>query len=367
MKEIKAIVDAYHQIDFSKNKAALAIVVGVKGSSYRRTGARMLITDTGEWIGGISGGCLEGDALKQARFAMIQNQAKMVTYDTSEDDPYQIGVGLGCNGIIDVLIVPLQCTDTNNQAMILQECINSRTPCVILTVIKTKGNFRDVQLGQTFNAKVMDDFPIQEITEHLISDVNYCLQKQKSTSKSYNCQEGEVTLFIEVIQPAIHLIIHGGNYDVYPMVKLVKEVGWKVSVICNPLKMPTSLFSMADSVVEKERGETVEIDAYTVTLLMAHDYETDFKNLRYFLKSTILYIGLLGPKKRTEKMLLALSEEGTRVSEQDLVRIASPVGLDIGASNPEEIAIAIIAEIKTFFTGRTAQRLKFREKSIYEN
>ena len=123
---------------------------------------------------------------------------------------------------------------------------------------------------------------------------------------------------------------------------------------------------MADTVVEKDKSEEIKIDPYTIALLMAHDYETDFKNMRNLLKTNIKYIGMLGPKKRTDKMFLKLLEEGNPVSDKNLARIATPVGLDIGATNPEEIAISIIAEIKTFFTGRTGQRLKFREGAIYE-
>ena len=366
MKEIKAIVEAYNKIDFSKNKAALATVVRVEGSSYRRTGARMLITDSGEWVGGISGGCLEGDALKKARFAIAQNKPSLVTYDTTEDDPYQIGVGLGCNGIIDVLLTPLTPQNDNNNVLMLQECIGIRQPNILITVINLKGVFENLSLGQIFKFPLPKQFLLGDISEKIANDGHECLQTEKSVSRTYSCQAGEITLFLEVIKPAIHLLVFGGNYDIYAMVKMAKEVGWQVTVVCNPLKVHKSLFSLADAVVEKEKGETLEIDNYTVALLMAHDYESDFKNMRNLLKTDIKYIGMLGPKKRTDKMFLKLSEEGNSLSERDLDRIATPVGLDIGASNPEEIAISIIAEIKTFFSNRTGQRLRFRQGSIYE-
>ena len=190
MKEIKAIVEAYHKIDFSKNKAALATVVRVEGSSYRRTGARMLITDSGEWFGGISGGCLEGDALKKAKFAMAQNKATLVTYDTTEDDPYQIGVGLGCNGIIDVLLAPLDFNHMDNQVLSLQNCINSRTPKVIITVTKLKGHFNRIQLGQAFLYDEKQDLPLSFISENLMKDIHECLQNEKSESKTYTFEQG---------------------------------------------------------------------------------------------------------------------------------------------------------------------------------
>src|SRR5580765_1415322 len=113
MKEIQSILSAYSQIDFSKTAAALATVVRVEGSSYRRTGARMLVLDNGTYLGGISGGCLEGDALRRAQKAIASEKASVVTYDTTKDDDHQVGVGLGCNGIIDVLFTPLNPNEQN--------------------------------------------------------------------------------------------------------------------------------------------------------------------------------------------------------------------------------------------------------------
>ncbi len=370
MKEIKTILEAYQQIDFNTNKAALATVVRVEGSSYRRTGARMLVSDTGEFVGGISGGCLEGDALKRARLAMAQNKATIVTYDTSDDDPYQIGVGLGCNGIIDVLLKPLDSTNAVNPVQILTQCVDARKKNVLFTFTKLKGNQPLVNLGDTFlfNSPpyFTENFPISELLPILIADAETCLSIGKSQSNTYQTENGEVQIFLEVLLPAVHLIVYGGNYDIYPMVKLAKEIGWKVSVVCNPLKVQKKLFDWADAVIEKEKGTEVSIDEYTVALLMAHDYNTDFNNLQHLLKTEIPYIGLLGPKKRSEKMYKALAEEGKAISEIDAARIASPVGLDIGASTPEEIAISIIAEIKTVFSKRSGERLKFRDKPIYE-
>src|SRR5579859_776057 len=106
MKELRAIVRAYQSIDLSRTGAALVTLVRVEGSSYRRAGARMLVLDDGVYLGGISGGCLEGDALRRAQKAIALRRPSIVTYDTTQDDEYQIGAGLGCKGIIDVLFTP---------------------------------------------------------------------------------------------------------------------------------------------------------------------------------------------------------------------------------------------------------------------
>jgi xanthine/CO dehydrogenase XdhC/CoxF family maturation factor len=114
MKEIENIIHRYQNTDWNKEKVALGTVVRVEESAYRRIGARMYVSDNGEWIGGISGGCLEGDALKQAKMAISKNESSVVVYDTMDDDAHQIGIGLGCNGRIDVMFTPIDPNDKNN-------------------------------------------------------------------------------------------------------------------------------------------------------------------------------------------------------------------------------------------------------------
>lgn len=370
MKEIKQITEAYQNIDFSKTQAALATVVRVEGSSYRRTGARMLVLESGEWIGGISGGCLEGDALKKARLAMSQNKATLITYDTTDDDPYQIGVGLGCNGIIDVLITPLDPQNPNNAVRQLQSCIDQRTPNLVVTVTGISKAHASIALGNVFRfdneAHFTGIFPLSQLNESLIPAIKEALDATKSISKEYTLEDGtRLTLFLEVIPPAIQLYVFGSNYDVYPMVKVAKELGWRVISVCNPAKMHASLSNMADAVVPKDHQP--EIDSFTAAISMCHDYETDYRNLQMLLKTNIKYIGLLGPKKRTIKMYDRMAEEGTPLTTKQEELIYSPVGLDIGAATPEEIALSVCAEIRAFFSGRDGNRLKFRPKPIYEN
>lgn len=370
MKEIKQITEAYQNIDFSKTQAALATVVRVEGSSYRRTGARMLVLESGEWIGGISGGCLEGDALKKARLAMSQNKATLITYDTTDDDPYQIGVGLGCNGIIDVLITPLDPQNPNNAVRQLQSCIDQRTPNLVVTVTGISKAHASIALGNVFRfdneAHFTGIFPLSQLNESLIPAIKEALDATKSISKEYTLEDGtRLTLFLEVILPAIQLYVFGSNYDVYPMVKVAKELGWRVISVCNPAKMHASLSDMADAVVPKDHQP--EIDSFTAAISMCHDYETDYRNLQMLLKTNIKYIGLLGPKKRTIKMYDRMAEEETPLTTKQEELIYSPVGLDIGAATPEEIALSVCAEIRAFFSGRDGNRLKFRPKPIYEN
>src|SRR6476660_2967223 len=156
MKDIKAIINAYNSVDLSTCKAALATVARVEGSSYRRTGARMLVLDNGTYLGGISGGCLEGDALRRAQKAIAQDKPSVITYDTTQDDGAQIGVGLGCNGIIDVLFTPLHADDTGNAIQILSKLTETRVPRIVVAI--TGGSDSLSILGKTFLYTSDDDF-----------------------------------------------------------------------------------------------------------------------------------------------------------------------------------------------------------------
>ena len=135
MKEIRNIISLYDSLDHSIERVALAAVVNVEASSYRRIGARMLVLSNGLWIGGISGGCLEGDALKRSQAAIFKNKPSRVVYDTMEDDKNQIGVGLGCNGRIEVLFTPIDPTDKENDIEQMRKMINMDQPVVLLKVI----------------------------------------------------------------------------------------------------------------------------------------------------------------------------------------------------------------------------------------
>src|SRR6187431_543298 len=137
MKEFNSIVREYKKINFAERRAALATVVKVRGSSYRSPGARMLITDDGKWVGSISGGCLEGDALRKARAVMTDKLPFTVTYDTREESNQNLGIGLGCNGVIDVLIEPIDPTDTKNTVLLFEQFIDSDQPLAMATIFRS--------------------------------------------------------------------------------------------------------------------------------------------------------------------------------------------------------------------------------------
>ena len=366
MKEIKSIVTSYKVIDFTTTKTALATVARVEGSSYRRAGARMLVLDNGTYLGGISGGCLEGDALRRAQKAIAQNKPSIITYDTTQDDGAQIGVGLGCNGVIDVLFTPLHKDEAGNPVELLATLTNTRTPKVVVTITKAQQN--DL-LGKTFlyenDEEFTKAFALSNITSSVIRDIHFCLEKQSSSTITY--EEAAIKLFIEVLLPVTHIVLYGCGYDIYPLTRIAREIGWDVTVVANIHKADKSLFKLATNVLHNKEEEKPLIDAYTAIVLMAHDYKTDFANLQQMLATNTKYIGLLGPRKRSQKMFDAMAAEGHSINEENMQRIFTPAGLDIGAATPEEIALSICAEIKTVFAGRNGASLRLREGTIYGN
>jgi len=134
MKELKEIVSAYEEAEKEGKQAALATVVHLDGSAYRRPGARMLVTEDGKLTGAISGGCLEGDALRKAQLVMVQKKPMLVTYDTTDEDDAKLGVGLGCNGVISILIEPVNAEDKNNPIAFLKAILLKRQAAVLVTL-----------------------------------------------------------------------------------------------------------------------------------------------------------------------------------------------------------------------------------------
>lgn len=370
MKEIKAIIKAYDEMDKSNQQAALATVVRVEGSSYRRTGARMLVMDNGTWIGGISGGCLEGDALKRARLAINSSRPTLITYDTSEDDPHQIGVGLGCNGIIDVLFCPLDFDDPQNQVEILKSCVQeSRDTHTLITITGLSGGWQLPKTGQIIKYKGSGDLSIfgdRTFEAEIEKQIQHLVSEKKSAPNSFESQDGrKAQLFIEILAPEIHVVLMGHQYDVYPMSRLFKELGWRVSIVAELIKVNSLIKGIADEIRAPAEFPDLIIDEHTAIILMSHDYKTDKKNLPKVLNTSAAYIGMLGPRVRSERIWAELEQEGRAITGDEMARIYAPLGLDIGAVNPEEIALSLAAGIRAAFSGRDGSFLRDRRSPIH--
>jgi len=362
MKEIKNIIQAFDEAQQKGKQTALATVVHVEGSSYRRPGARMLVTVDGELTGAISGGCLEGDALRKALFVMTEGRAMLVTYDTNDEDDAKLGMGLGCNGIIQVLIEPIDEAKSDNPIALLKAITAKRQQSVLVTLFSL-----DKKLTQPGTCLfITQDDNIRGVKTNLhdilIAEAKQVLIAQQSSFRNYSSENKSLTAFVELITPSISLVIGGAGNDVIPLVNMAEILGWEVTLVDGrPAYAKRERFSASCQVVlarPEEVLNNISIDDQTVFVLISHNYNYDLALLRQLIKLDIAYVGILGPRKKFERMLKELQEEGIRLTEQQLSVIHSPVGLDIGAETPEEIALSIVSEIKAVLSLKQGESLK---------
>lgn len=347
MNESRALVDAFDAANVRGERCALATVVSVEGSSYRRPGARMLVCEGGTSTGTISAGCLESDVIEHAKRVIRSGEAKLVEYDnTSASDEMAWGLGLGCNGIVRVLVEPLAPGSIyiealrRSQSAALTVATMYRAPAGARLVIDEKGNASRERLSD-------------EMAAMLESEVRVASRGGMASGK----------VFIETLLPPVPLVVFGAGQDALPIVELARGLGWHTQVV-DPQARPASLsrFAIADRVTlarPEDIGAQVQITPRTLTLLMSHNYSHDIELLSFLLASPARYIGVMGPRQRTERMLrqLAASKEA---------RLHFPVGLDIGANAPAEIALSIVAEMRAVLDGRRGGKLRERRGSIHD-
>lgn len=322
MKELIQILGQLKRLLNSGESFALATVVFVDGSAYRRPGARMLIDENGNWWGGISGGCLEGDLLKKAQLAMRQQTIKNITYDTREDDPFQLGIGLGCQGLIEIIIDPIR-EHVEQVSEQLKMCLDS---------------------GLAYTLQSTWEGP------------NFSIQAVIDKSGSFT-QQGNKQIFVEHIPANTRIWIVGNQFDAISLIQLCQQLAWEIHWVGNKLKMnPT----VRDSVQAcYDWNEDLPVRNTDCLVLMTHDFDRDVEFLRnQYAVDRWSYVGILGPNKRMDRIL-------KQIPTLEVNLLSSPIGLDIGAEGPDEIAISIVSEILAVKNGRNGQSLKYKKGSIH--
>ena len=306
MSELQRLLTAYDKQRKTRNPCALATVTEVKGSSYRRPGARMLVTDDGQLTGSISGGCLEGDALRRARRVMLTGKSEIIVYDSTDiEEDLQHGAQLGCEGTIHILLEPVDYIDPNNPVELLRKTSRQDNQVVLVTILSAKNS-----IGNLAGRRVLITDPNQQeikltgdlqADEQILKDALDVLSFGQSAIQNYNLEKGTIRLFLEVILPAPQLTVYGAGNDVQPLVKMTVGLGWRVHVVDGRFPQATvQRFPEAESV------QVVKIDdlekhqfcsGYAV--LMSHNYHYDLAILQQlaFFKP-VNYIGILGPRKK---------------------------------------------------------------------
>ncbi|MFM1650556.1 XdhC family protein [Brevibacillus sp. B_LB10_24] len=363
MRENVHVVRAIEEARKAGKQAALATVVRVFGSAYRREGAKMVTDEDGGVTGMISGGCLEADVAEVAKNVIQQGRPVLKRYDLDEDLVW--GLGLGCPGTVEVFIESVPAGEAAAHACPLTawlECLMAEGAGVLATVLEDSSR-------RLFVAE--EGSPIGGLGDETLQQQVVELARQKLSEQSPRSQTRELLLpggkkevvFLDVHVPAMELMIFGAGHDAIPLAKASLELGMKTTVVD-----PRPGYNTADRFPGAERilanaetyGEQVSIGRRTYVIVMNHHLERDQEALRFALQSKAPYVGVLGPRSRSNRMLEALERAGAVFRAEELARMFSPVGLDIGADSPEEIAVSIMAEVLAFRSGHAAGFLRER-------
>ena len=370
MSELTDVLSAIESLSARGEKLALATIVSVKGSTYRRPGARLLVPEDGAPIGNISGGCLEGDVADVARIVMREGVARIASWDLTADDDDVWGLGLGCNGAIEVFVEPAD--KAAEVAGALRMALEEERPISMITVLGSadegisQGDRLLVKPDGTTQGSLGDGSVDAAAREVALEQ----LEREVSEIRTLP-GPGEVRAFVEVLEPPLRLVICGAGHDAVPLVRAAGGLGWSAIVVDDrPAFLTRERFPDAAGFVPLQRpDETVveaPLDPRTYAIVMTHNFLRDKDYLRALLASPARFIAMLGPAARTQRILLDLREEGLELSEDDLARIHAPAGLDLGSEGPEEIAAAIVAEIVAVKRGREGGFLMDRSGPIHE-
>jgi xanthine dehydrogenase accessory factor len=372
MSELQRLLIAYDAERKLGNPCALATVVEVNGSAYRRPGARMLVTNEGQLTGTISGGCLEGDARRRAQQVMLRGKPEIIVYDSTDiDEDLENGAQLGCQGQVFILMEPINFKDDHNPLELLRETFQLQQPSVLATILKSDNNViapaaeRLLLLNDvTFKSgQINHDF----IKQQLLPDMQEVLTNGESYVQEYDYAGINLHVFLELIKPAPLLTIYGAGNDAQPLARIAKGLGWRIMVIDGrPLQASAKRFPEAEKVQIARIDELHKhVNTLGYAVLMSHNYYYDLAVLQQLASlNTLNYIGILGPRKKTDRMLNDLQQKGIDTAKLDH-RIHSPIGLDIGAENADEIALAVMAELLAIKNGYNGGFLRNLDAPIH--
>ncbi|SFK89243.1 xanthine dehydrogenase accessory factor [Halogranum rubrum] len=341
--------------------AAVATVTNVDGSAYRRPGAKLVVSATGDSTGAVTAGCLEDSVADIAAGVVESGDPRTERFDLTNDAEGVWGMGLGCNGVIDLLVEPV---DESFRPAV--EELDAKRAVTLLTVVASTDP--TVSVGDRTTLTEDDDHVATErpglpsaVVDALGDAVADARTADRSTTVTVDTDAGTVDVFVDVLTPAPDLLVFGRQRDVAPVARLGREAGFRVRVVTGRGgQADTDRFPDAHEVVPTRAPDiasVVDAPEHTYALLMSHNFVDDRVALESLLTTDVPYIGLMGPRKRFEEMREEFAEEGTSLTTADLDRIATPVGLDIGGDHPTQIALSAVAEALAVHNGRSGGRL----------
>lgn len=358
-----AILDTVGSLIESDRSGMLATIVNVKGNAYRRPGAKLLVSSD-EHVGNVTAGCLEDEVVSLADDVLESGEPQIETFDLMENDDVW-GLGIGCNGIIDMLVEPVDESylpavkaargDENIAVMTVLE--SDELPKYARTIYRPSEGIS----GDDLPAWVRSE--IERVAESLLDD-------EQSQTVQIGDDEQSATVFVDSVVSPPDLVVCGTGLDVEPIADLAKKNGFNVTVIgFRGAAATEDAFPNADRVLSTSPAnirDAVSFDNRTYAVVMTHNFLDDRLTLDELAKTPAPYIGLMGPRNRFEEMLEDFEVEGRSFDQDELDRIYTPIGLDLGGGEPYQIAHSIIAEILAIHNDRTPLHLKSREGPIHE-
>jgi len=335
----------------------LGTVVATEGSTYRKPGAMMLIAADSSYRGLISGGCLEADLAAQAREVFADGQTRKVCYDMSESDDFAWGLGLGCDGIIHLMLQRLDRNTGFGFLETLDQAWQARSNGLLSLVIASSdpghsaGDFA-LNCGNPFitgDSRLMNN---TQTHEGALFSGGHDMSR-RYWQESFTSDSGKVDLLLIPIMPPPIILICGAGHDAVPVARLATEMGWNCLIVDH-----RSGFARVDRFPDScevhvlqpaELSQNIPLDQVDAAVLMTHHLGHDRAYLTQVVAAAVSYIGLLGPRARRDRLL-------SEIGASD-VHVFGPAGLDIGAEMPESIALAIIAEIHAFLNRRDGSML----------
>ena len=334
--------------------AALATVVRVRGSAYRHEGSKLAVAGDGSSAGNVSGGCLEQDVREVALQVIRSGAPELRSYCSSADEIAAWDLGVGCEGQVDVYVEP---ADARSRERAL---LDGRTPFAVATLI----GMRDARCGMRLivtSASAEGDLGSPNVTAGATSKARELL----AIGESGIHEIGGRSVFFDVLVPPPQLVVLGAGDDARPLVRFAADVGFRVVVVDRRAGWLTrERFPAAAALLQStgdELGGAIPLDVECYAVVMNHNFADDQAYLRALLKTPVSYIGVLGPRQRTDRMLRNLAAQGP----VDEGRVYGPVGLDIGTDGAEQVAVAVLAEVLAVRSGRRARSLRERLAPIH--
>jgi xanthine dehydrogenase accessory factor len=346
---VLTIVNEMERCGREKKRGILATIIRVEGSAYQKEGAKCFFAEDGKLIGLVSGGCVESDVIEHGKEVLQTERPKKIYYDFRDEGDQVWGLGVGCNGAVEILLELYDPAGHPEKSELMKEAFTTSKAKIIATVTACND---ESKIGEKWVVPIEKDVISIDHFNHFPT-----LQQRKSKLVTL---KNNKEVFFDYIDPVPTLFVFGAGPDAVPLVKTVKNLGWRVKVADHrPGFVNETNFPLADELICYQRDEhpSVSLNENTYAVVMSHHFIQDQIVLETLLKSNVPYIGVLGPVTRTTQLLQPLFNRYS-TDELKLDRVYSPVGIDIGAKNPEEIALSIAAELINVHRGGSSVHLK---------